>query len=137
MLKFVRAAILALFALSSGVVHAACCSTFSILSDTTRQWSSSVLLPPTYTDALVLTANVSATQAVPKNAAGASATWVVFSANCNFFALPGATAAVPGSTTTDGSASMQNPAAWNISNSVTQITVIAPTACVVTLSFYQ
>jgi hypothetical protein len=31
---------------------------------------------------------------------------------------------------------MQNPAAWNVVG-VTQITVIAPAACTVTLSFYQ
>lgn len=117
----------AVFSVQAG----ACCSTFSIFADTTRQFSSSVLLPPTYTDALVLTANASQTQAVPT-----PATWVVFSANCNFFALPGASAAVPGATTTNGSAAMLNPAAWNITG-VTQITVIASTACTVTLSFYQ
>lgn len=106
-------------------------SPFSIFPDTTRQFSSSVLIPPTYTDAIVLVANASQTQAVP-----ALANWVVFSANCNFFAKTGASAAVPGATTTNGAASMQNPAAWNIAG-ITQITVIASTACIVTLSFYQ
>lgn len=117
----------AVFSVQAG----ACCSTFSIFPDTTRQFSSSVLLPPTYTDALVLTANASQTQAVPT-----PATWVVFSATCNFFALPGASAAVPGATTTNGSASMLNPSAWNVTG-VTQITVIASTSCTVTLSFFQ
>jgi hypothetical protein len=111
---------------------AACCSTFTILPDTSRQFASSVLLPPAYTDAIVLLANTSQTQAVPTGA-----TWVIFSANCNFYALTGASAAVPGATTTTGGASMLNPSAWNLTNAVTQITVIAPTACIVTLSFYQ
>lgn len=127
-----KCALVAVLVFASSVVQAgACCSTFSILADTTRQWSSSVLLPPTYTDAIVLLANAAQTQAIPT-----PATWVVFSANCNFYALPGASAAVPGSTTTTGGASMLNPAAWNVTGS-TQITVIAPTACIVTLSFYQ
>ncbi len=111
--------------------QAACCSTFSIFADTTRQFSSSVLLPPTYTDAIVLLANASQTQAIPT-----PATWVVFSATCNFYAKTGASAAVPGATTTDGTAAMLNPAAWNVTG-FTQITVIAPTACTVTMSFYQ
>jgi hypothetical protein len=110
----------------------ACCSTFSILPDTTRSFSSSVLIPPTYTDAIVLVANVSQTQAVPS-----AAMWVVFSSNCNFYALTGASAAVPGATTTNGSAAMLNPSAWSLANAPTQITVVAPTACVVTMSFYQ
>lgn len=131
-LTALKCALVALLAFAASVAHAgACCSTFSILSDTTRSYSSSVLLPPTYTDAIVLLANASQTQAIPT-----PATWVVFSANCNFYALPGASAAVPAATTTNGSASMLNPAAWNVTGS-TQITVIAPTACIVTLSFYQ
>ena len=111
----------------------ACCASFSIFPDTTRNFSSSMLLPPTYTDAIVLVANASQTQAVPTGA-----TWVIFSANCNFYALPGASAAVPGATTTNGSASMQNPQGWNLANlGITQITVISASACIVTLSFYQ
>lgn len=106
-------------------------SPFSIFPDTTRQFSSSVLIPPTYTDAIVLVANVSQTQAVPT-----SASWVIFSADCNFYAKTGAAAAVPGATTTTGAAAMQNPAAWNVAG-LTQITVVAATACKVTLSFYQ
>jgi hypothetical protein len=86
---------------------------------------------PTYTDVLVLTANSSQTQAVP-----ASANYVVFSAACNFFAKAGATASVPGASTTDGSAPQQNPAGWWL-NGITQITVISTPACIVTLSFYQ
>lgn len=133
MLKRLVAGALALLltAASPFAIAGACCSTFSILSDTTRSYSSSVLLPPTYTDAIVLVANASQTQAVPT-----PATWVVFSANCNFYAATGASAAVPAATTTNGSAAQLNPAAWNVTG-FTQVTLIAPTACIVTLSFYQ
>lgn len=106
-------------------------SAFQIFPDTSSQFSSSVLLPPTYTDALVLVANASQTQTVP-----ALANWVVFSGDCNFYAKTGASAAVPGATTTTGAAAMQNPAAWRITN-ISQITLVAATACKVTLSFYQ
>lgn len=106
-------------------------SPFQIFPDTSSQFSSSVLLPPTYTDAIVLVANVSQTQAVPTGS-----NWVVFSADCNFYAKTGASAAVPGATTTTGAAAMQNPAAWRITG-FTQVTVVAATACKVTLSFYQ
>lgn len=106
-------------------------SPFSIFPDTTRQFSSSVLIPPTYTDVKVLVANVSQTQAVPSNAA-----WVVFSADCNFYAATGASAAVPAASTSNGTSPMQNPSAWNIVG-ITQITLVAATGCKITLSFYQ
>lgn len=106
-------------------------SSLSIFSDSTNQFSSSILLPPTYTDVKVLVANVSQTQAIP-----AFAKWVVFSANCNFFAATGGTAAVPAVSTTNGSSPMQNPAAWMIQG-YTQLTVVADGACRVTMSFYQ
>lgn len=105
-------------------------SAFDIKHTTNGSFSSHLLPPPLYTDAIVLVANVSQTQAIPSGAS-----WLVFSATCNFYALAGAAAAVPGATTTTGVASMLNPAAWNVVGS-TQITVIAPSACVVTLSFY-
>jgi hypothetical protein len=86
---------------------------------------------PGYTDALVLLANASQTQAVP-----AGSGFVIFSAACNFFASPGASAAVPAATTTDGTAPQQNPAGWWLTGQ-TQITVISDQACTVTLSFYS
>jgi hypothetical protein len=125
------AAVAALMLVASMFASAQTLSPFSIFPDTTRQFSSSVLIPPTYTDAIVLVANVSQTQAVPTGA-----NWVIFSADCNFYAKTGASAAVPGATTTTGAAAMQNPAAWNVIG-ITQITVVAATACKVTLSFYQ
>lgn len=133
MLKRLIAALAAvIFALAAPLAQAACCSSFSIFPDTTRNFSSSILLPPTYTDAIVLVANASQTQAVPT-----PATWVIFSATCNFYAAVGASAAVPGATTTTGAAAMLNPQGWNLANGVTQISIISASACIVTLSFYQ
>lgn len=107
----------------------------TLLSVPTTAYStqSSLTAPrPTYTDAIVLVANVSQTQAIP-----AGGNFVIFSAACNFFAAAGATAAVPGSTTTNGAAPQQNPAGWWLNQGDTQITVVAASGCIVTLSFYQ
>lgn len=90
----------------------------------------SIINAPFYTDALVLSANVSQTQTIPT-----SATWAVFSSTCNFFAKTGASASVPGSTTTNGTAAMLNPSAWYVVGQ-TQLTVIANATCTVTVSFY-
>lgn len=105
---------------------------FQIPMSPQSQQSSLMAPGPSYTDAIVLVANVSQTQAVP-----AGAKWLVFSGNCDFYAKLGASASVPGATTTDGSAAQLNPTAWWLYSSPTQITVIAAGACIVTLSFYN
>lgn len=86
---------------------------------------------PSYVDVRVLAATVSETHTVPS-----LARWVIFSGDCNFYARPGASAAVPAADVTDGTGSEQNPAGWWIPPGVTQITLIAATSCKVTLSFY-
>lgn len=86
---------------------------------------------PTYIDARVLAAGVSEAHTIPSGAK-----WVLFSSDCNFYAKPGATAAVPAADVTDGTASEQNPAAWFIEPGTTQIALIAATTCTVTLAFY-
>lgn len=89
-------------------------------------------LIPVYTDALVLVANTKQTQAVP-----AGSTFVIFSGACNFFAISGDTlAAVPAASTTNGGAPMQNPSGWAIPPGTASISLIAASACIVTLSFY-
>lgn len=93
---------------------------------------SAIRIAPTYVDARVLAANVAETHTVPTGAG-----WVLFAANCNFYAKTGASAAVPAADVTDGSASELNPAAWQLPGGTTQITLIAPTACVVTMAFYN
>ncbi len=98
------------------------------------QFNSSIRLAPTYVNAKSLAANTSETDTIPTGA-----NFVLFGANCNFYAKPGATAAVP-TDVTDGSASEANPQAWYIKSSLTgmtQISVIAEGACLVTLSYYQ
>lgn len=97
----------------------------------TNSFNFSIINPPTYTDAIVL-AGSSQTQTVPSGV-----TWLVFSATCNFYAKRGASAAVPDSTTTNGSAAMLNPSAWYVAG-LSQLTVVSSAnPCIVTLSFYQ
>lgn len=108
-------------------------SNFTIPSDTPRRYASNIRPAPTYVNARVLAANVAETSTMP-----AGTKFVIFSADCNFYAKPGASAAVA-SDVTDGTASELNPAAWYFANAATatqQITVISATACNVTLSAY-
>lgn len=98
------------------------------------EFNSSIRLVPTYVNARSLGAGVSETDTIPTGA-----NFVLFGANCNFYAKRGATAAVP-TDVTDGTASEANPQAWYIKLSltgITQISVIAEAACLVTLSYYQ
>lgn len=111
--------------------HAAAPIPFTIPTAQGSSQSTLTAPVPGYTDALVLLANSSQTQAIP-----AGSHFVVFSAGCNFFAAPGASASVPGASTSDGSAPQQNPQGWWLTGQ-TQITVVAASACIVTLSFYQ
>lgn len=93
--------------------------------------SSQIRNAPTYVDASVLAANVAETRTVPTGAR-----YVIFSQNCAAVYMKlGATAAVPAADVTDGTASELNPAAWFITGS-TQISMIAPTACTITISWY-
>lgn len=97
-------------------------------------FASNVRLAPTYVNARVLAAGVSETSTLP-----ADTRIVVFSADCNFYAKPGAAAAVA-SDVADGTASELNPSAWYFANApgaTQQVTVIAPTVCNVTLSAYK
>lgn len=95
------------------------------------RYGSGTRLAPSYVDARVLAAGVSETHTIP-----ATSRWVIFSANCDFHAKRGASAAVPAADVTDGSASELNPSAWFIEGQ-TQITVISSVACIVTMSFYK
>lgn len=100
---------------------------------TTSQFGPFVRLLPTYVDALVLSANTAVTQVVP-----AGATWVVFASSCAaFYVTSNGAAAVPGSTTTDGSAPELNPTAYFLQPGVVAFSVIAPTTCKITAAFYK
>ncbi len=86
---------------------------------------------PTYVDARVLAPNAAETHTVP-----AGAKFVIFGSDGDFYAKPNASAAVPGTDLTDGSASELNPVIWDL-NGVTSIGLVAGAARVVTLSFYR
>lgn len=131
-MKRITAIVLALtFAMLAGIATAQTVNRFRITSDSTGAYSSNIRSAPTWVDARVLASSTSETHTVPTGAA-----YVLFSADCNFYAKPGASAAVPASDVTDGTGSEQNPAAWQLTG-VTQITLIAASACKVTMSFYQ
>lgn len=86
--------------------------------------------PITWRDARSLAANTAESHTVPDGA-----TQVVFSGTTNFYALANGTAAVPGDVT-DGSAAELNPLVWLL-DGVATIGLIAPAACVVTMTFYK
>ena len=104
---------------------------FRIFPEMQRGFPSYIRNAPTYIDARVLAANVSETHAVPTGA-----NTVLFSANCAaYYVKTGASAAVPAGDVTDGTASELNPASWNV-GTATQITLIAPAACTITLTWH-
>lgn len=86
---------------------------------------------PGYVCARVLAASTVETNAVPTGAR-----FCFFAATGTFYARPDATVTVPAADVTDGTAGEVSPTVWDVSN-VTNIMVIAPAACVVTLSFYK
>jgi len=104
----------------------------NIPGGTNSQFSSNIRPAPTYIDTRVLGAASSETHTVPTGAR-----FVLFSADCNFYAKVGASAAVPAADVTDGTGSEQNPAAWLLPVGTTQITLIAATACKITMAFYN
>ena len=86
---------------------------------------------PDHVDARVLAANVNEDHTVATDAK-----YVIFSSTVDFYAKKGGTAAVPAADVTDGTGSELNPTIWYISG-ITTIGLIAPTAAVVTLTFYK
>ena len=104
----------------------------NIVSGLAQGGASYIREPAEYVDARVLAADSSETHTVPSGAR-----FVLFSADCvEFYAKTGASAAVPSGDVTDGTASALNPAAWALSG-VSQISLISPTACTITLEFYR
>lgn len=113
-------------------VFAAPVNSFLIQPGSNSLFSSQVRPMPGYVLSRSLAASVAEAFTVPS-----VARWVIFSATCNFYANGAATATVPGDVT-DGSAAELNPAAWFLGQpgTVTSISVISPTTCVVTATFY-
>lgn len=83
-----------------------------------------------HVDARVLAAGVAEVHQIPANAK-----YVLFSSNADFYANIGAAAAVPAADVTDGTASELNPTMRAL-GTATSIGLIAPTACVITMSFF-
>jgi len=130
-MKKLLAAVLAGLAVFAGLTFAQN-TPFRIMPEMQRGFPSYIRAMPTYIDARVLAANVSETHTVP----GGGTNTVLFSANCaEYYVKPGASAAVPAADVTDGTASERNPSGWVLSSTTTQITLISPTACTITLTW--
>lgn len=119
----------ALLALVCGVVGAQ--NAFQIMPDSTGNKGTLIRMLPSYVNARSLAANVGEDTTVPSGAKK-----VLFAATCNFYAKVGGTATVPGDVT-NGSAAELNPAAWHLDGTTTTIGLISPSACVVTVTFYN
>ena len=105
---------------------------FRIMPESGGAFASYLRVPPTYIDVRVLGVATNEDHTVPSGAK-----WVVFSANCAaFYVKIGTTAAVPAGDVTDGSGSELNPSSWYL-GAASQLGIIAPATCVVTLSFYS
>lgn len=95
--------------------------------------------PPDYVDARVLSANTAKRHDL-QTAITAGAKFVSFSADGDFYAKFGdssVTAAVPSGDVTDGSAAELNPMARKIPASATHVSLVAPAATKITLSFWS
>lgn len=82
-------------------------------------------------DCEVLAAGVGAVHAIPENAS-----FVIFSANNDFFAKPNGPASINLNTTSDGSASEYMPSSWYIAG-LTGIGLVSENDCKVVMSFYS
>jgi len=106
-------------------------SRFKVTKDADRFPAQGVIMYSPYIDARVLAANTAESHTIPTGAKV-----VVFSADQNFYARFGATAAIPAADVTDGTSPMLNPTARGIEDGVTTISLISPVACTVTMAFY-
>jgi len=95
--------------------------------------------PSNYRDARVLAANTAEVITVPTDSTtGLKAQYVVFSATADFYVqTDGTTAAVPAADITNGTSPELNPTVYLLGSAVTEIDIISPEACIVTLSFYM
>jgi hypothetical protein len=89
-------------------------------------------------DAAVLSANTADAFTVPTDSeTGKKANYVVFASNCDFYLNTSATAAVPGSDVTNGTASEMNPTVRFLGGTVSTLSLISASSCIVTMSFYR
>jgi hypothetical protein len=104
---------------------------FVIVPDQPDKFPAYIRPTPAYVDAIVLVANTAQTWVPPANTR-----FAIFSGTCNFWALVGGTATVPGASTSNGTASELNPAAYYFNPVPSVVSLISPTACTVTIAAY-
>ncbi len=93
--------------------------------------------PSTYIDARVLATDTAETVTVPMfDSVTGHRVQIIFSANCaDYYVNASGTAVAPSADVTDGSGSERNPAALSFAQGAT-FSLVAPTACKVTMSDY-
>lgn len=129
----------ALVALAVVLIAAGSCIRGANAADTpvlrnmeTRSFAYGALRAPAYINARVLAANVAESISVPTYAS-----FVLFSANCDFYASYDAdTAIVPNADVDDGTSNELNPTVRYVPG-LTSISVISASACILTASFYR
>lgn len=98
----------------------------------TRTFPYGALRAPAYINARVLAANVAESITVPTNGS-----FVIFSANCDFYvSYDSDAAAVPAADVDDGTSNELNPNIRYVAG-LTSISVISPTVCILTAAFYR
>lgn len=102
----------------------------SVAIDGNMQFPTWCRRPSGYVNARVLVAGVAEDTTVP-----AGATKVLFSSTCNFYAKVGSGSAAVPIDTVNGSAAELNPTGWMVDEGDV-ISIISPTAGIVTLSYY-
>ena len=92
---------------------------------------------PQWVDAIVLVANTAVTYYIPTGTNKVTANYLMFSSSggADFYVNYGATAAVPGTSVTNGTAPELNPLLRCVNN-LTAISIIAPVGCVLTISAF-
>lgn len=93
----------------------------------------------TYVNARVLAANTAETETAPTFTTVSSTSFrlaVILSANCaDYYINTNTTASVPAADVSNGDASERNPASYDVAQGE-DFSVVAPTTCVVTFSYY-
>jgi len=133
--RFFKLTILAMIAIMNiSVVYAATIPPIDVKNNN----GSFALRASTYIDSRVLAANTAETATVPTDSlTGLKASYVVFSSTCSFFTNFRGTATVPSADITDGSSSELNPTVRYLAGTITSISIIADSACTVTLMYFK
>lgn len=131
-MKRLLGAILALGAVLLAVDQSEAAEAAVLRNMEVRQFAYGALRAPAYIQARVLAASTAESITVPTNA-----TFVAFSANCDFYvSYDSDTAVVPGADVDDGTSNELNPTVRYIAG-LSSLSVISPTTCVITAAFYR